>query len=65
MTFFADQGAPLGVSTLRAFNSAAAARADMPPNSERTGAMARARSRATAWRVPLMAGKRGPLTTLS
>jgi hypothetical protein len=48
MTVLADHGAPLGVSTWRAFNSAATARADMPVNSERIGAMARARSRASA-----------------
>jgi hypothetical protein len=45
MTVLADHGAPLGVSTWRAFNSAATARADMPVNSERIGAMARARSK--------------------
>jgi hypothetical protein len=38
MTVLADHGAPLGVSTWRAFNSAATARADMPVNSERIGA---------------------------
>src|SRR5271154_900437 len=60
MTVLADHGAPLGVSTRRAFNSAAAARADIPANSERIGAMARARSRAPACRVSLIAGSRGP-----
>ena len=38
----------LGVSTWRAFNSAATERADIPANSERIGAMARARSRTPA-----------------
>ena len=41
MTVLADHGAPLGVSTWRAFNSAATERADIPANSERIGAMAR------------------------
>jgi len=40
MTVLADHGAPLGVPTWRAFNSAAAARADIPANSERIGVMA-------------------------
>ena len=56
MTVLADHGAPLGVSTWRAFNSAATERADIPANSERIGAMARARSRAPACRVSLIAG---------
>ena len=60
MTVFADHGAPLGVSTWRAFNSAATERADIPANSERIGAMARARSRAAACRVSLIPGSRGP-----
>ena len=34
MTVLADHGAPLGVSTWRAFNSAATERADIPANSE-------------------------------
>ena len=51
MTVLADHGAPLGVSTWRAFNSAATARADMPVNSERIGAMARARSREAGFGV--------------
>jgi hypothetical protein len=54
----ADHGAPLGVSTWRAFNSAASERADIPANSERIGAMARARSSAPACRVSLIAGSR-------
>ena len=60
MTVLADQGAPVGVSTWRAFNSVATARADIPANSERIGAMARARSAAPACRISLIAGSRGP-----
>src|ERR1700722_8365500 len=51
MTVLADHGAPLGVPTWRAFNSAAAARADMPPNSDNTGAIPRASSSATTRRM--------------
>jgi hypothetical protein len=52
--------APLGVATWRTFNSAAAARADMPANSARTDAMAFARATASTRRVSLISGSRGP-----
>ena len=59
MTVLADHGAPLGVSTWRVFNSAATERADIPANSERIGAMARARSRAPPVAFRLISGNRG------
>ena len=56
----ADHGAPLGVSILRAFSSAAADLADMLANSDRIGAMARARTMESTRRVSLIAGSLGP-----
>ena len=53
----ADHGAPLGVSIFRAFSSAAAALADMLANSDRIGAMARARATESTRRDLLIAGK--------
>ena len=54
MTVLADHGAPLGVPTCRAFNSAATDRADIPANSERIGAMGSASSRAPACRAQVL-----------
>jgi hypothetical protein len=52
MTVFADQGAPLGVSTRRAFSSAAAARADMPASECSTGAIAPPTRQETSLIIP-------------